>query len=88
MRKQKKLGKWQVAALAKIARQEICCHRSLLSMLKGEANKWSYKYKRNLRKAIEAHNSLIAINSPVDPYFIIHEDGQSGFKLIPRVRTP
>lgn len=83
-RRKKKLGKWQIAVLQKIAKHETCCHFNVLGNLKGLAFKWSYKYKRNLKRAIEAHNNGSAINSPIDPFFIIREDPHGGFKLVPR----
>jgi hypothetical protein len=79
-----KLGKWQLAMLGEIAANKICCHRSAIALLRGEAAKWDRRYTRSLRNAINAHNNGLATNSPVDPRMKIVEDNKAGYKLVPK----
>ncbi len=70
MRK-RKLGPWQLRALNDIAAKRVCCHLRIVDKVKGTASKWDRKYRKSLLRAIQAHNEGAALNSPVDPNYVI-----------------
>ncbi len=88
MRK-RKLGHWQIKALEDIVFKRACCHLRILDKVIGTARaKWDRKYRKSLLHAIQAHNEGAALNSPIDPNFVIVLE-PCGFALVPRgsIRT-
>lgn len=83
--RKRKLGPWQISMMTKIAANEVCCHRSVIDILRGSAKTWDRKYKKSLAAGISAHNLGLATNSPVDPYLKIEEDPLRGFRLVPKI---
>ncbi len=78
-----KLGCWQVAALESIRDKKVCCELKILSKIRGTATNWNRKYKRNLYKAVIAHNKGWAKNSPIDPKYEIVLT-ECGYHLVER----
>jgi hypothetical protein len=83
MIKKYRLGCWQVAALESIRDKKVCCDLKILDKIRGTATNWNRKYKKNLNRAINAHNKGLASNSPIDPKYLIIID-ECGFHLMER----
>lgn len=81
--RKRKLGKWQVASLELIANKKVCCHLRIVDKVGGRAKTWARKYEKRLKAAVWAHNTCVALNSPIDPKYII-EFGPIGYFLIER----
>lgn len=69
------LGKWQIKMLQDIEAKRVCCHLRAIEKVGGTAKTWRPKYERSLKRAIEAHNLCITVNSPIDPKWIIVLEG-------------